>query len=366
MKVRNEPDEQIASNLKLIDCKSVSIRPGDIIQVVGQIYILHSSSSCSYSSKAGICKRVKMFKCLVRRKPASNNYDPANTSVHTETLFLPEEAQGKYSPVARIENISGVHKLDDLVKKFRFPVTVQLVYGRAPSSAIGELKNPLASSFSPILKLLKIYEEDNVLAYPIGRESCFIQIPLRAKLNVVRAQNIRSLISESMYLRIILSECKLLAPEYSDMIYNLPETPPQSVIGVDVLNTGMIQSCVKNLIGRTGAAVVERSFNQELKESSQASLNARKLQERALNTSVECEGRNNKGNGGGERENADDGNSQIYKEIDDLYEYVRTGVLPEYLESEANGVKGTLELCMLNINKPIWVLIVMWTFSKVD
>jgi len=266
----------------------------------------------------------------VRRKPGSNHYDPNKTNVPTETLYIPEDTQGKYSPVARIENISGVHKLDDLVKKFRFPVTVQLVYGRAPSES-SLFKNPLASSFSPILKLLKIYEEDNILAYPIGCESCLIQVPLRAKLNVVVSQNIRNLISDSTYLRILLNECKILAPEYSDMIYNLPETPPLSVIGVDALSTGIIQSCVKDLIGRS--------------ETSKPGVMDKKMQvEKALNLSVEYERAyaSNKIDGEVEKEVPDDDNSQIYKQIDDLYEYVRTGVLPEYLEDEANGIKGML------------------------
>ena len=87
-----------------------------------------------------------MFKCLVHRRPiggqsllnSSEKQQKGNNKFLREetilTLYLPEDAQGRYSQVARIENISGVHKLEDLVKKFRFPVTVQLVYGRAPAT----------------------------------------------------------------------------------------------------------------------------------------------------------------------------------------------------------------------------------------
>lgn len=116
-----------------------------------------------------------------------------------DTLYLPEDAQGKYSPVARIENISGVHKLVDLVKKFRFPVTVQLVYGRAPPDTVRSHSGSSGSNgFSPILKLLKIYEEENVSAYPIGRENCLIQVPSRSKLSLVKVRIHLKLASRDM------------------------------------------------------------------------------------------------------------------------------------------------------------------------
>lgn len=184
-----------------------------------------------------------MYKCQVKRKPVVN----VNVGeMQTETLFIGEEALGKYSPVARIENISGVHKLADLVKKFRFPVTVQLVYGRAPatnSTSSGSLtprttSSPITNNFSPILRLLKVYEEENVLAYPIGRESCLIQVPTRINLTLRKAQNLETLLNSSNYLKLILDECQALAPEYSDMIHNLPETPPELSSVSNNLNTG--------------------------------------------------------------------------------------------------------------------------------
>ena len=123
-----------------------------------------------------------MYKCQVRRKQSND----AKKDLRLDVLYLPEDAQGKYSPVARIENISGVHKLVDLVKKFRFPVTVQLVYGRAPP--VASVCSKSGNGFSPILKLLKIYEEENVSAYPIGRESCLIQVPSRSRLSLVKVR----------------------------------------------------------------------------------------------------------------------------------------------------------------------------------
>ena len=146
----------------------------------------------------------------------------------------------------------------------------------------------------------------------------------------------------------ILSECKLLAPEYSDMIYNLPESPPASVIAeANVLNTGVIQSCVKSLIGHT--CLVDRSL-VNLKENSQVSLSARRLQEQLLNLSLtECN-ENSRSVSKQEATPTEEQNAftaeeedRAYREIEDLYEYVRTGVLPAYLEhQQEQTIEGKL------------------------
>lgn len=157
----------------------------------------------------------------------------------------------------------------------------------------------------------------------------------------------RILLKNSNYLRMVLDECKLLVPEYSDMIYNLPESPPASVIAeANVHSTGVIQSCVKNLIGHT--CLVDRSF-ANLKENSQVSLSARRLQEQLLNLSLDCNDTSVSkqetvtGTDVTMEEqamfNAEEEN-RTYQEIDDLYEYVRTGVLPTYLENQVQQTEG--------------------------
>lgn len=51
MKIKSEDDEQMVSNLKLVDCKTSVIKAGDIVQIVGQVYIMHSSASSTFSAK---------------------------------------------------------------------------------------------------------------------------------------------------------------------------------------------------------------------------------------------------------------------------------------------------------------------------
>ncbi len=258
-------NEKMYSSIDLNDCKSVVIRAGDILQIDGELYLQPSkyNNNNNFSTKTTATTnsrhRIKLIKCLVKRRlkltsttaestvklndignsNSNSNSNNNNNSKQTEVLYLPEDTLGRYSPVARLENISGVHKLVDLVKKFRFPVTVQLVYGRAPptandsdsssslssSSSSFSLSNSSSNNnnnnnnnnkstnrFSPILKLLKIYEEENIFAYPVGKESCLIQIPTHIKLNMVKANNMGYLIENSSYIRSILHECKQLVP----------------------------------------------------------------------------------------------------------------------------------------------------------
>ena len=345
IKIKNElagtESDKYCSSIVLADCKTTAIKPGDILQVAGQVCISQSLGiSNSFTSNKN--KRVKMYKCYIKRKPVSigDEINCTEFDKQSETVYLPENAQGKYSPVARIENISGVHKIVDLVKKFRFPVTVQLVYGRAPSLQNTTASTTVASAqrshvsnyFSPILKLVRLYEEENIFAYPIGRETCpcLVQLPSRCNLQVLKATNMTHLLDTSNYLRLLLKECKLLAPEYSDMINNLPEPPPESSsTNSNALSTGIIQSCVKSLIGRIN--LVDNSF-VNLKENSSSSLNPKKLKEHIFNINIESE---NTCNLSTERNNFDkEEENKTYKEIDDLYEYVRTGVLPEYIQIE--------------------------------
>jgi hypothetical protein len=251
-------NEKMYSSIDLNDCKSVVIRAGDILQIDGELYLQpskYNNNNNNFSTKTTTNSRhrIKLIKCLVKRRlklasttaestvklidieNSNSNSNNNNNSKQTEVLYLPEDTLGRYSPVARLENISGVHKLVDLVKKFRFPVTVQLVYGRAPptandsdsSSSLSSSSFSLSNSssnnknsidykstnrFSPILKLLKIYEEENIFAYPVGKESCLIQIPTHIKLNMIKANNMGYLIENSSYIRSILHECKQLVP----------------------------------------------------------------------------------------------------------------------------------------------------------
>lgn len=119
------------------------MKTGDKLRVLGEIIIDYSFDQGQQFQKM----EKKMVKCAIERNKKSTsttantkksnnstlNSTTTNSVTHNEenndVVYFFEETKGKFSPIARLENISGVHRLEDLVKKFRFPITVQLVYG---------------------------------------------------------------------------------------------------------------------------------------------------------------------------------------------------------------------------------------------
>ncbi|VEN52347.1 unnamed protein product [Callosobruchus maculatus] len=100
-----------------------------------------------------------------------------------DTLLLGMEQRGRFSALAREDNISGVHTAKNLLSK-RLPITVRLVHGTAPRG----LKSP--GHFVPELRLLSVLEEEHVFALPLQREAQSVTaLPLSAPLKVMRARN---------------------------------------------------------------------------------------------------------------------------------------------------------------------------------
>lgn len=98
---------------------------------------------------------------------------------------------------------------------------------------------------------------------------------------------------------------------------------------------GIIQSCVKNLIGRT--SLFDRSAINFTKDKNH------KLQDQFLNLSLDGDNQSTPGRSidrchddeiSVQNENTTEDDDTIYKEVDDLYEYVRTGILPNYLDTQ--------------------------------
>ena len=360
------------STANITDCKKIIIKAGDKLQVIGECFL--DNTDVQYQKP-----QRKLIKCRLERSISNtkldqnkkqksiddifncmdlNYIDQINSnqeSTQVQIVYLPEDAKGKFSPIARMENISGVHKLQDILKKFRFPITVQLVYGRAPASMSSSLSTCCSSpsssmsqstsqsiksstsnsgntQFSPILRLLKIYEVENLIAYPIGKESCLIPIPSYSNLKVIVADNMGKILKQNGeygYLKHVLNECEKLTPEYSNMINYLPQPPPQSLI--DSFNQTYFSEAYHNhLIGR--AILVNKHNN------SSSNFNSSNNNNNSINSNTDCDRKN-------KSPNINDDENRAYKEIDDLYEYVRSGVLPDYIkidhfESNYNNNNG--------------------------
>ena len=94
-----------------------------------------------------------------------------------ENVFLPYDQKGKFSAIAKEENISGVHNIKNLQKK-RLPLMVRLASGSPP---IG-LKS--AQQFVPELRLLQRVEEEALVALPLTKESSVVPLPVGALIKL--------------------------------------------------------------------------------------------------------------------------------------------------------------------------------------
>ena len=103
-----------------------------------------------------------------------------------ENVYLPYDQKGKFSAIAKEENISGVHNIKNLQKK-RLPLMVRLASGSAP---IG-LKS--AAQFLPELRLLTRLEEEALVAVPLTKDSSLVPLPVAAMLKLQTATNSETL-----------------------------------------------------------------------------------------------------------------------------------------------------------------------------
>ena len=114
------------------DLKKTLVKLGDKLtyNVSENIYV-------EITNELNIKLRKKMIKFTLERTSVTTN----SSFIHTETVYIPEDAKGKFSPIARRDNISGVHQLKDLISKFKLPITIQLVHPSTLSMATLDLWN---------------------------------------------------------------------------------------------------------------------------------------------------------------------------------------------------------------------------------
>ncbi|XP_048517899.1 uncharacterized protein LOC109538961 [Dendroctonus ponderosae] len=128
-----------------------------------------------------------------------------------DTILLGLEQRGKFSALAREDNISGVHTARNLLSK-RLPLTVRLVHGTAPRG----LKSP--SHFVPELRLLSTFEEEHIFALPLQKDSHSVTaLPLAAPLKLLRTRNEDQLRAMSEFGRLV-DKCMKLVTEVADRI----------------------------------------------------------------------------------------------------------------------------------------------------
>ncbi|KOB75805.1 Uncharacterized protein OBRU01_01325 [Operophtera brumata] len=131
-----------------------------------------------------------------------------------DTFLMSLDQRGKFSAIAKEENISGVHTAKTLLTK-RLPITVRLVHGTPPRG----LKS--ASHFVPELRLLSMFEEEHVFALPLQKEgNALIALPLAAPLKMQRCKN-EDQIKNFMEFSRLVEKCNRLIVDVVDRIHVL-------------------------------------------------------------------------------------------------------------------------------------------------
>lgn len=136
------------------------------------------------------------------------------TDMKGDTILLGLDQRGKFSAVAKEENISGVHTAKTLLTK-RLPITVRLVHGTPPRG----LKSQ--NHFVPELRLLSMFEEDHVFALPLQKEgNALVALPLAAPLKMQKCKN-EEQIKNFMEFSRLVEKCNRLLVDVVDRIHIL-------------------------------------------------------------------------------------------------------------------------------------------------
>lgn len=128
-----------------------------------------------------------------------------------DSILLGLDQRGRFSAIAKEDNISGVHTARNLLSK-RLPLTVRLVHGAPPRG----LKS--SSHFVPDLRLLSAFEEEHVFALTLQKDSIgLIALPLAAPLKLLCARN-QDQLHELREFHRLVEKCSRLMEDVSDRI----------------------------------------------------------------------------------------------------------------------------------------------------
>jgi len=169
-----------------------------------------------------------------------------------ENVFLPYDQKGKFSAIAKEENISGVHNIKNLQKK-RLPLMVRLASGSAP---IG-LKS--AAQFLPELRLLTRLDEEALVALPLSKDSTIVPLPLGAMLKLQASSNSEA-ISGRVEVSVLVERAISQMSELADRILvhdvsvgrDLARPGEKLLVSTPANRAGVRDSPLKTILARTG------------------------------------------------------------------------------------------------------------------
>lgn len=273
---------------------------------VGETLTLVSADTISPGKSAGSC--IRYLKCVTGSG---------------ETVFLNLDLRGKFSPIAKEGNISGVHTMKNLLNK-RLPLMARLVCGKGPLGF---------KSFQPELRLYALFEEDCLIGMPLLKEASPICVPVSSNLKLVGPKNpelltglheYASLVEKSNSMSVTLEErMEVLEPVTKDR-----EVPP----GHCHDHKRRFQSncvLVKRCISDYQRKPIKKKDKSRLFEGSAWHRSEVRV---SVPSSVDkCA-------------DSDSENNKCYEEIDQIYDYVRGfAPLPESVKIELAANKSQIQ-----------------------
>ena len=177
-----------SDDLETIEDSSRLVQSGETLLLVGEV---------AKKSRTHDKQQTKFLRCFDK---------------NGENVFLPLELKGcKFSAIAKEDNISGVHTVENLTSK-RLPVMTRLVHGLPP---VG-LKS--SQSFLPEIRLFSVIEEDYLVAMTLNSNATsIVPLPLPANLKFNYATNMNLISTTKEFMR-LKERCIELSSHLDDRI----------------------------------------------------------------------------------------------------------------------------------------------------
>lgn len=171
-----------------------------------------------------------------------------------DIVLLNMDQKGRFSTLAKEDNISGVHTAKNLLQK-RLPVTVRLVHGTPPKG----FKN--LNQFLPEIRLLCAFEEEHLFAMPLQKDvNSVISLPLAAPIKLQKARNEDYLQDTREYQR-LLDKCMMLTTENINRAYVLDS---KAIDLKTIKNVGnLLASKSRYILSRSMSADTNYTYNTE-------------------------------------------------------------------------------------------------------
>jgi len=250
-----------------------------------------------------------------------------------DTVYLNMDQRGKFSPVAKEDNISGVHTITNLLSK-RLPLMVRLVHGKPPQG----FKN-----FHSDMRLFSSFEEECFVAMPLLKDTqSIIQVPISSGLKVLGPKNSEELcklkefsalhemskkLMQDLTDKIQVLDIQTLSKDLKDSLKD--ESKGKFAIKFQGHQHDHKRRLQSNFLVKRSLSDPQQLVNQNLKSSEEL----RRGSSLEDNKSIQCIK--------DEVNNENDQNNQCYDEIDQIYDYVRGfAPLPERIKSDFDGHKA--------------------------